>query len=81
MDFVDLYLTLRAGYSFDDLLAKAQTKDLGLHPFYLAGSLRQVRNFRRLPIITPLLTLSESQYNMLVLADRLLDQEQPNDNA
>ena len=48
-DFVDLYFILRAGYSFDDLLAKAQTKDLGLHPFYLAGSLRQVRNFRRLP--------------------------------
>ena len=80
-DFVDLYFILRAGYSFDDLLAKAQTKDLGLHPFYLAGSLRQVRNFRRLPTTTPPLTLSELQYDMLVLADRLLDQEQPNDNA
>ena len=80
-DFVDLYFILRAGYSFDDLLAKAQTKDLGLHPFYLAGSLRQVRNFRRLPATTPPLTLSELQYDMLVLADRLLDQEQPNDNA
>ena len=80
-DFVDLYFILRAGYSFDDLLAKAQTKDLGLHPFYLAGSLRQVRNFRRLPTTTPPLTLSELQYDMLALADRLLDQEQPNDNA
>lgn len=39
-DFVDLYFILQAGYDFDDLLAKAQTKDLGLHPFYLAGSLR-----------------------------------------
>ena len=80
-DFVDLYFILRAGYSFDDLLAKAQTKDLGLHPFYLAGSLRQVRNFRRLPTTTPPLTLSELQYDMLALADRLLDQEQPNDSA
>ena len=80
-DFVDLYFILRAGYSFDDLLAKAQTKDLGLHPFYLAGSLRQARNFRRLPATTPPLTLSELQYDMLVLADRLLDQEQPNDSA
>ena len=80
-DFVDLYFILRAGYSFDDLLAKAQTKDLGLHPFYLAGSLRQVRNFRRLPATTPPLTLSELQHDMLVLADRLLDQEKPNDNA
>jgi hypothetical protein len=80
-DFVDLCFILRAGYSFDDLLAKARTKDLGLHPFYLAGSLRQVRNFGRLPTTTPPLTLSELQYDMLVLADRLLDQEQPNDNA
>jgi hypothetical protein len=79
--FVDLHFILRAGYSFDDLLAKAQTKDLGLHPFYLAGSLRQVRNFRRLPATTPPLTLSELQYDMLVLADRLLDQEQPGGNA
>ena len=80
-DFVDLSFILRAGYSFDDLLAKARTKDLGLHSFYLAGSLRQVRNFRRLPTTTPPLTLSELQYDMLVLADRLLDQEQPNDSA
>jgi hypothetical protein len=80
-DFVDLYFILRAGYSFDDLLAKAQTKDMGLRPFYLAGSLRQVRNFRRLPTTTPPLTLSELQYDMLTLADRLLDQEQPNANA
>ena len=77
----EVFLILRAGYSFDDLLAKAQTKDLGLHPFYLAGSLRQVRNFRRLPATTPPLTLSELQYDMLVLADRLLDQEQPGGNA
>jgi hypothetical protein len=40
-----------------------------------------VRNFRRLPATTPPLTLSELQHDMLVLADRLLDQEKPNDNA
>jgi hypothetical protein len=80
-DFVDLCFILRAGYSFDDLLAKAQTKDLGLHPFYLAGSLRQVRNFRRLPVTTPPLTLSELQSDMLRLADRLLDQERPHANT
>ncbi|MBE2233185.1 MAG: nucleotidyl transferase AbiEii/AbiGii toxin family protein [Anaerolinea sp.] len=76
-DFVDLYFILRAGYDFDDLLTKAQTKDLGLHPFYLAGSLRQVRNFRRLPATTPPLTLNELQQFILALADRLLDQAAP----
>jgi hypothetical protein len=76
-DFVDLYFILRAGYHFDDLLAKAQTKDLGLHPFYLAGSLRQVRNFRRLPETTPPSPLRELQQFILSLADRLLDQAAP----
>ncbi len=76
-DFVDLYFILRAGYDFDDLLAKAQTKDLGLHPFYLAGSLRQVRNCRWLPATTPPLTRSELQQFILALADRLLDQAAP----
>ncbi len=76
-DFVDLYFILHAGYDFDDLLAKAQTKDLGLHPFYLAGSFRQVRNFRHLPATTPPLTLVELQQFMLALADRLLDQLTP----
>lgn len=76
-DFVDLYFILRAGYDFDDLVAKAQTKDLGLHPFYLAGSLRQVRNFRRLPVTAPPLTTSELQQFILALADQLLDQVAP----
>lgn len=76
-DFVDLYFILQAGYDFDDLLAKAQTKDLGLHPFYLAGSLRQVLNFRRLPATTPPLTLIELQQFILSLADHLLDQVAP----
>jgi hypothetical protein len=76
-DFVDLYFILQVGYDFDDLLAKAQTKDLGLHPFYLAGSLRQVRNFRRLPATTPPLTLPELQQFILALADRLLDRSTP----
>ena len=80
-DFVDLCFILRAGYDFDDLFAKAQTKDLGLHPFYLAGSLREVRNFRRLPTTTPPLTLPELQHDMLALADRLLDRNRPVESA
>lgn len=76
-DFVDLYFILQAGYDFDDLLAKARTKDSGLHPFYLAGSLRQVLNFRRLPATTPPLDVIELQQFMLSLADRLLDQLTP----
>ena len=79
-DFVDLYFILRAGYDFGDLLARAQTKDLGMHPFYLAGSLRQVRNFRRLPATTPPLTLLDLQHFILGLADRLLDQTTPPGN-
>jgi uncharacterized protein (DUF2164 family) len=76
-DFVDLYFILRSGYDFDDLLAKAQTKDLGLQPFFMAGALLQVRNFRHLPTTTPPLTLSELQAFILPLADRLLDQSRP----
>jgi hypothetical protein len=80
-DFVDLYFILRAGYDFDDLLAKAQAKDPGLHPFYLAGSLRQVRNFRRLPTTSPPLTLPELQQFILALADRLLDRTRPSETT
>lgn len=76
-DFVDLYFILKAGYNFDDLLVKAQAKDLGMYPFYLAGSLRQVRNFRRLPATTPPLPLFELQQFILSLADQLLDQAAP----
>ena len=82
-DFVDLWFILRAGYDFDDLLAKAQTKDTGTHPFYLAGSLRQVLNFRRLPVTTPPLALFDLQRFMLALAERMLEQTRPpgNDSA
>jgi hypothetical protein len=76
-DFVDLYFILRTGCDFDDLLRMAQAKDGGLHPFYLAGSLRLVRGFRRLPTTTPPLSLSELQSFILALADRLLDQAAP----
>jgi hypothetical protein len=72
-DFVDLYFILRAGYDFDDLLAKAQEKDLGLQPFFLAGSLLQVRNLRHIPATAPPLTLSELEGFTLLLTNRLLD--------
>jgi hypothetical protein len=80
-DFVDLYFILSAGYDFDDLLHKAQQKDLGLSPFYLAGSLLEVRYFRFLPLTQPPLNLSELQARMVGLADGLLDQTQPPDYA
>ncbi len=76
-DFVDLYFILRTGYDFDDLLAEARKKDLGLQPFFMAGALLQVRNFRHLPVTTPPLTLSELQAFIIPLADRLLDQARP----
>jgi hypothetical protein len=56
-DFVDLYFALHAGYRSGDLLAKAREKDLGLQPFFLAGALRQVLHFQRLPTTTPPLSL------------------------
>lgn len=71
-DFVDLYFILQAGYSFAELLAKAQTKDLGLQPFFLAGALLQVRRFSRLPTTTPPIGLEELQIFMQGLADALL---------
>lgn len=79
-DFVDLYFILKAGYDFDDLFVKAHAKDLGMHPFYLAGSLRQVRNFRRLPAVIPPLPLFELQQFILSLADELLDRATPPTN-
>lgn len=78
-DFVDLYFILQAGYDFDDLLAKAREKDLGLQPFFLAGALRQVSHLRYLPVTTPPLAPSELQTFILALADRLLDQLRPPD--
>jgi predicted nucleotidyltransferase component of viral defense system len=76
-DFVDLYFILQAGYNFDDLLAKAQEKDLGLQPFFLAGSLLQVKKFRFLPTTTPPLSLAELQAFIVRLAEQLIDQSKP----
>jgi hypothetical protein len=76
-DFVDLYFILRAGYEFDDLLAKARTKDLGLQPFFMAGTLLQVRHLRTLPTTTPPLALTELQDSIVSLADQLLDRLRP----
>ena len=72
---------MQAGYDFDDLLSRAREKDLGLQPFFLAGSLLQVRNFRHLPATTPPLVLSELQGLVVALADRLLDQARPPNSA
>lgn len=79
-DFVDLYFILHAGYDFDDLLAKAQEKGLGLQPFFMAGALLQVRNLRHLPATTPPLTFPELQGFIIPLADRLLDCSRPPEN-
>jgi len=78
-DFVDLYFILQAGHDFDDLLAKAQKKDLGLQPFFMAGSLLQIRNVRHLPATTPPLRAPELQEFIIALADRLIDQAHPPD--
>jgi hypothetical protein len=80
-DFVDLYFILQAGYDFEDLLVKAQTKDLGLQPFFLSGALLQVRQFSYLPVTTPPLTVSELQDFVIALSNRLLDRLRPPDDA
>ena len=80
-DFVDLYFILDAGYDFEDLLTKAQEKDLGMQPFYLAGALLQVRNLRHLPITTPPLTHTELQDFIVTLSNRLIDQSRPSDDT
>lgn len=72
-DFVDLYFILRAGYDFVDLLPKAREKDPGLQPFFMAGSLLQVRHLHTLPATTPPLTLAELETFITSLADQLLD--------
>jgi hypothetical protein len=78
-DFVDLYFILHSGYDFDDLLAKAQTKDLGMQPFFLAGALLQVRKLHHLPATTPPVTQPELEAFFLTLTDRLLDRAAPAD--
>jgi predicted nucleotidyltransferase component of viral defense system len=78
-DFVDLYFILQAGYEFDDLLVKARAKDLGLQPFFMAGTLLQVRHLRILPSTTPPLALTDLQTFITALADQLLDQLRPQD--
>jgi predicted nucleotidyltransferase component of viral defense system len=79
-DFVDLYFILHAGYDFHELLVKAQEKDPGLQPFYMAGTLLQVRNLRHLPATTPPLTLPELQGFIIPLANQLLDRSRPPEN-
>lgn len=76
-DFIDLSFILRAGYGFEDLIAKALEKDQGLQPFYMAGALRRVHHLRLLPATTPPLTLAELQDSISALADQLLDQLRP----
>jgi hypothetical protein len=76
-DFVDLYFLLHAGQDFDDLREKAQEKDLGLQPFFLAGALRQVLHFQHLPTTTPPLALPELQAFIITLSDQLLDRLRP----
>jgi len=77
-DFVDLYVLLREiGYDFDSLLRKAEQKDRGLTPFFLAGAMRQVRRIRDLPVM-----LRPVDWEALVafyeaLADRLLARHRP----
>lgn len=78
-DFVDLYFILHAGYDFDDLVKKAQQKDLRLQPFYLAGTLRQVSHLEHLPVTMPPLGLPELQAYIMALADGLLDQLRPSE--
>lgn len=80
-DFVDLYFILQAGYDFDDLLAKAQEKDLGLQPLFMAGALLQVRHLHHLPATTPPLTVPELRAFIIALADQMLDRLRPSDNA
>jgi predicted nucleotidyltransferase component of viral defense system len=76
-DFVDLYFILQAGYEFEDLLAKAREKDLGLQPFFMVGTLLQVRHLHTLPPTTPPLALAELQAFIVSLADQLLDRLRP----
>ncbi|MBN1976523.1 MAG: nucleotidyl transferase AbiEii/AbiGii toxin family protein [Anaerolineae bacterium] len=80
-DFVDLYFILHSGHNFDDLLEKAQGKDLGLQPFFLAGALRQVLHFQHLPTTTPPLALPELQAFITALSNQLLDRLQPPEQA
>ncbi|MEZ4708281.1 MAG: nucleotidyl transferase AbiEii/AbiGii toxin family protein [Caldilineaceae bacterium] len=77
-DFIDLYFILRTGqYTFDDLLAKAEEKDLGLHPFYMAGALLEVRHLHHLPITTPPVSKMDVVQTIVALANTLLDRLNP----
>jgi hypothetical protein len=76
-DFVDLYFILQAGLDFDDLFAKAQSKDLGMLPFYMAGALLQMRTLHQLPATSPPVTLEMLKAALSPLANRLLERSEP----
>lgn len=76
-DFVDLHFILQAGYDFEDLLAKAQTKDLGVQPFFMAGALLQVRKLHLFPATTPPLNHATLEASIVPLANRLLYEVNP----
>ena len=76
-DLVDLYFILQAGYDFEDLLARAQEKDLGMQPFYLAGSFLQAASIHHVPETYPQVTTAELHEFATSLANRLLDQLRP----
>ena len=55
----------------------AQEKDLGLQPFYLAGSLLQASQLSILPVTRPPITSAELREFALGLANRILDEQRP----
>ena len=78
-DFVDLTFILKAGHDFDELLAKAKQKDLGMEDFFLADALLQVRNSHYLSEAFPSITSEELQKAIIPSANRLIDSARPVD--
>lgn len=81
-DFIDLYFILQTGkYDFEHLFAEAQEKDLGLQPFYFAGSLLEIQKLHHLPATTPTLDRKKVEKSMTDLANRLLDELDPSNSV
>lgn len=71
-DFVDLYFLSREFLPFDQILAKAKHKHIGLEDYWLAQALQRVETLSKLPRMLKPVTLEDLKKFFLPLAKSLI---------